>query len=53
VRTDLINSLGSPFFLPNIIGWASALSSIVLMMVIWYLLCAWNEQRYSTGVVKF
>ena len=38
VRTDLINNLGASVFLPNLIGWASALSSIVLLMVIWYLL---------------
>jgi hypothetical protein len=53
VRTDLINNLGSPVFLPNLVGWTSALSSIVFLMVIWYLLSAWNEQRHSAGVVKF
>ena len=53
VRADLIGRLGSPLFLPNLIGWTSALSSIVLFMAIWYLLAAWNEQRRSAGVLKF
>ena len=52
VGTDLIRHLGVPVFLPNRIGWASALWSIVLLMVIWYLLSAWNEQRRSAGVIK-
>jgi uncharacterized membrane protein YedE/YeeE len=45
VQTGLINGLGAAVFLPNVLGWAGALSSIVLIMVIWYLLAAWNEQR--------
>jgi hypothetical protein len=44
VQTELINRLGLPIFLSNVLGWASALSSIVLLMIIWYLLAAWNEQ---------
>jgi len=41
-----------PVFLADMIGWPSALWSIVLFMVIWYLLSAWNEQRRSAGVIK-
>ena len=52
VGSDLISHLGMPVFLPNIIGWASALWSIVLFMVICYFLSAWNEQRRSAGVIK-
>ena len=52
-RADLIGRLGSPLFLPNLIGWTSALSSVVLFMAIWYLLAAWNEKRRSAGVLKF
>jgi uncharacterized membrane protein YedE/YeeE len=50
--SDLIRHLGMPVFLPNLLGWASALWSIVLFMAIWYLLSAWNEQRRSAGVIK-
>jgi hypothetical protein len=42
-----------PVFLPNVIGWAGALWSIVLFMAFWYLLSAWNEQRWSVGALKF
>jgi uncharacterized membrane protein YedE/YeeE len=52
VQADLIGHLGLPVFLPSVIGWASALSSIVLLMVIWYLLSAWNEQRRSATILK-
>jgi uncharacterized membrane protein YedE/YeeE len=52
VQTDLISGLGLPVFLPNVLGWASALSSIVLLMAVWYLLSAWNEQRRSAGILK-
>jgi uncharacterized membrane protein YedE/YeeE len=45
VRTDIISQLGRPVFLPNLIGWASALWSILFLMVFWYLFSAWNEQR--------
>jgi uncharacterized membrane protein YedE/YeeE len=52
VRTDWIRRLGAPVFLPSLLGWPGALSSIVVLMVIWYLLSAWNEQRRSAGVLQ-
>jgi hypothetical protein len=53
VRADLIGRLGLPVLVPSGIGWASALSSIVLLMVRQYLISAWIEQRRGTGVLKF
>ena len=52
VRTDLIRRLGSAVFLPDQVGWAGAAWSVVLLMVLWYLLTGWNEQRKSAGLLK-
>ena len=52
MASDLIRHLGMPVFLPSTLGWAGALWSIVLLMAIWYLLSAWNEQRRSAGLLK-
>jgi uncharacterized protein len=49
VRTDLIRRLGSAVFLPDEIGWAGAVWSVVLLMALWYLLSSWNEQRKAAG----
>ena len=48
VRTDLIRQLGSALFLPNLVGWGSAVWGVVALMTIWYLLSGWNEQRKQT-----
>jgi uncharacterized membrane protein YedE/YeeE len=45
VRAGLTGSLGSALFLPNLVGWANAVWSVVALMAIWYLLAGWNEQR--------
>jgi len=52
VRTDLIRQLGSAIFIPNAIGWAGALWSVVVLMALWYLLCGWNEQRKQAGILS-
>jgi uncharacterized membrane protein YedE/YeeE len=49
VRTDLLRQLGSAIFLPNLIDWGSAVWSVVIIMTLWYLLSAWNEQRKSVS----
>jgi len=51
-RTELIRQLGSALFLPNLIGWASAVWGVVALMALWYLLCGWNEQQKSAGQVR-
>jgi uncharacterized membrane protein YedE/YeeE len=53
VNTDLIGQLGSALFLPNLIGWSSAVGGVVALMALWYLICGWNEQRKSAGLLKF
>jgi uncharacterized membrane protein YedE/YeeE len=53
VGTELVRQLGSALFLPTMMGWASAISAVVALMMLWYLLSAWNEQRKSVGLLKF
>jgi uncharacterized membrane protein YedE/YeeE len=53
VRTDGLRQLGNGVFLPNVVGWTGALWGVVVLMLIWYLLSAWNEQRKEVGVLKF
>ena len=53
LRTDLLRRLGAAVFLPNEIGWAGAVWGVVALMIFWYLLSAWNEQRRQVGVLKF
>jgi hypothetical protein len=51
-RTDLIRQLGDVVFLPNVIGWAGAVSAVVVLMAIWYLLAGWHEHRKQAGVLQ-
>ncbi len=53
VRTDLLRRLGAAVFLPNEIGWAGAVWGVAALMLLWYLLSAWNEQRRQVGILKF
>ena len=52
-RTDLIRQLGTPVFLPNLFGWTAAVGVVVVLMIVWYLLAAWNQERKQVGVLKF
>jgi uncharacterized protein len=52
VRTDLIRQLGSALFLPQMVGWVSAVWTVVILMALWYLVSGWNEQRIQSGVLK-
>jgi uncharacterized membrane protein YedE/YeeE len=45
IRTDLIRQLGSAYFLPNLVGWSSAIWGVIMLMVVWYSLSGWNEYR--------
>jgi uncharacterized membrane protein YedE/YeeE len=45
VETDAIRKLGSAVFLPNVIGWGTAVWAVSSVMILWYLLSGWNEQR--------
>lgn len=52
-RTDLIRVLGTPVFLPNVFGWALAMGAVVVLMIGWYVLAAWNEEKKQVDVLKF
>lgn len=52
-RTDLIRQLGTPVFLPNSFGWALAVGVVALLMIVWYLAAAWNQEKKQVGVLKF
>ena len=51
-RTDFIRKLGDAVFLPNVVGWTAALWGVATLMIIWYLLSAWNEQKKQSGVLQ-
>jgi uncharacterized membrane protein YedE/YeeE len=44
VQTGLLQKLGTPLFLPNLVGWGGAMSGIIAIMAAWYLFAAWNER---------
>jgi hypothetical protein len=52
VRTDLIRRLGEAVFLPNVWGWPASIWGVAALMIIWYLLSAWNERKRSAGVLQ-
>lgn len=52
VRTDLIRGLGDSVFLPDILGWAGSVWGVAALMIIWYLLSAWNERKKSAGALQ-
>jgi uncharacterized protein len=52
-QTELIGQLGSAIFLPNLVGWSGALSIVVVVMVLWYVISGWNEQRKGAGTLTF
>jgi uncharacterized membrane protein YedE/YeeE len=53
VRSGLIRKLGDEVFLPNVFGWTGALWGVAALMIIWYLLSVWNEQKKRAGVLQF
>ena len=53
LRTALLGKLGSPLFMPHLFGWPAAIWTVVILMIFWYLLSGWNEQRRHEGVLKF
>ena len=52
LRTELIGKLGNAVFLPNLVGWSLAIWGVVGLMILWYLLSGWNEQRRQAEVLK-
>jgi uncharacterized membrane protein YedE/YeeE len=52
IKTDAIRELGTAVFLPDVIGWGAALWMVTIVMILWYLLSGWNEQRKQADVLK-
>ena len=53
VRSDFIGRLGDGVFLPDVLGWTGAVWGVAALMIIWYLLTGWNEQKKRAGVLQF
>ena len=49
--SGIINRLGEPVFLPDLIGFKMALASVIAIMCIWYVLAAWNEVKRKLVIV--
>ena len=52
-RMEWIGQLGTPVFLPQLFSWPWAVGAVVLLMIVWYLLAAWNQEKHQVGVLKF
>ena len=52
-RSGLIGQLGTPVFLPNVLGWTLAMFAVIALMIVWYLVAARNEENKQAGVLKF
>lgn len=49
--SGIINRIGEPVFLPDLIGFKMALASVIAIMCIWYVLAAWNEVKRKLVIV--
>ena len=43
--------MGSEIFLPEVIGWKFSYLAIIALMLLWYLLAAWNEVKGKLVVI--
>lgn len=51
VDSGIINRIGEPVFLPDLIGFKMALISIIAIMCLWYFLATWNEVKRKLVMV--
>jgi uncharacterized membrane protein YedE/YeeE len=51
VAEGLRAKLGAQVFLPDVIGWKTALLSIIGLMVLWYALATWNQVKKKLVLV--
>jgi hypothetical protein len=51
-RADWIRRLGDAVFLPDAVGWDAALSGVIVLMLVWYLLAGWREEKRQAGVLR-
>lgn len=40
-----LRKLGKPVFLPDLVGWKMAIGTVIGIMLLWYLVVAWNEVK--------
>jgi uncharacterized protein len=52
-HSGLIGQLGTPVFLPNVLGWTLAMFAVIALMIAWYLVAARNKENKQAGVLKF
>jgi uncharacterized membrane protein YedE/YeeE len=45
IQTGLLRELGEAVFLPNLVGWGSAVWGVAALMALWYILAGLNEYR--------
>ena len=50
-RSGQAERLGEAVFLPDYIGWATALAGVIVLMGLWYLCMGWNESRRKLVMV--
>ena len=53
LKAELLTQLGSALFIPNLLGWAGAVSGVAALMIVWYLIAGWTEHRKHADMVKF
>jgi uncharacterized membrane protein YedE/YeeE len=49
--SGIINRLGEPLFLPDVIGFKMALIAVIAVMCLWYVLATWNEVKRKLVIV--
>jgi hypothetical protein len=50
-QAGLIRKLGTPVFLPSLVGWGGALLLIAGVMAAWYLVASWNERSQKLSLM--
>jgi hypothetical protein len=50
-RTGALQKLGTPVFLPDLLGWGGAVAGVIAIIAAWYLLSAWNERTHKLSLV--
>lgn len=51
VQGGWLRKLGTPVFLPNVVGWGGAMGLVVAVMVAWSLFATWNEASKKFSLV--
>jgi uncharacterized membrane protein YedE/YeeE len=51
VQGGLLQKVGVPIFLPDVVGWGSALTLVVALSAGWYLFAVWNERTARLNLI--